>query len=293
LEIEYWCEIVIIIRDMKKGQVLVVTLLILSVLVTIALSVASRSVTELQVSTIQDESTRALEAAEIGLERYLGTQVAEQQSVSSLDASYNVPPPSLIGANSSFAVPYTLVEGDVATVDLPAGRIPWLKVCWGNGSPAFIPKVEVEFFYEDAAHQVYVRRNGYDPNSSSPYAGFYTSNISLDNCGTGNSYNYSFQINLGSDSNGSINLNLIPNKAIFMRVRMLGNHDATMQTVPQMVAVQMPGGYTFPPQGGIVESVGVAGATSQKVKATVSYWDLPAMFDSAIFSGTSLVKIGI
>ena len=104
---------------MRRGQVLVVTLLILSVIVTVALSIASRSVTEVSVSTTQDESSRALEAAEIGLERYLGTQKAEQQNVDTIKASYNVPPPTDIGTKTSFAIPYDLEEGDVATIDLP------------------------------------------------------------------------------------------------------------------------------------------------------------------------------
>jgi type II secretory pathway pseudopilin PulG len=268
---------------MRKGQALLVTLLILSVVVTIALSVASRSVTEVQVSTTQDESTRALEAAEIGLERYLGTQVPEtgQQNIPNINASYHVPVSSMIGQNQSFAVPYTLVEGDVATVDLPVGQIPWIKVCWGNGSQSFVPKIEVEFFYEDAAQNVFVKRNGYGS-----YSGFYNSGIGgSDSCGTTNTYNYNFRIGLTNNNNGGVDLNLNTNRAIFMRVRILGNG-----AVPQMIGAQLPAGLAFPPQGGIVESVGVAGSTSQEVKATVSYWDLPAMFDSAIFSGTSLVK---
>jgi hypothetical protein len=272
---------------MRKGQVLVVTLLVLSVIVTIALSVASRSVTEVQVSTTQDESTRALEAAEIGLERYLGTQVAEHQDVPDLNASYNLPPPADIGGGSSFAVPYSLVNGDAATVDLPAGNFPWVKVCWGDDKVSN-PKIEVEFYYEDATHRVFVRRNGYDPDSNpaTRYSGFYSGISGPDYCGTGNDYKNNFQIHLNSnDLNGNIYLNLANNRAIFMRIRMLGNG-----STPQFVAVQLPGGFPLPPQGGIVESVGVAGSTSQKVRATVSYWDLPAVFDSAIFSGTELTK---
>jgi hypothetical protein len=249
-------------------------------------------VTEIQVSTTQDESTRALEAAQIGLERYIGTQIpAENQSVTNLNASFNVPPPTQIGLNSSFAVPYALVEGDVATIDLPDNthNWSWIKVCWGsddvNGNnPAFIPKIEVEMYYEDATHKVYVRKNGYD--SAGSYSGFISSGVGTnDTCGTATTYNYSKQINLQNDTNGNMNLHLVPNKAIFMRVRMLGNGSVT-----QKVAAQLAAGTTFPPQGGIVESVGVAGNTSQKVRATVSYWDLPAVFDSAIFSGSSLTK---
>ena len=58
--------------NMRTGQVLIVTILILGVIATVGLSIATRSTTELAVSTTVDESSRALEAAEVGLERYLG-----------------------------------------------------------------------------------------------------------------------------------------------------------------------------------------------------------------------------
>ena len=54
-------------KSMKSGQALIVVLLILGVVTTVALSIASRSVSEVAVSTTQQESAQALAAAEAGV----------------------------------------------------------------------------------------------------------------------------------------------------------------------------------------------------------------------------------
>ncbi len=277
---------------MKSGQVLIITLLVLSVVATVAMSIASRSVTEVQVSTTQDESSRALDAAEVGLEKFLSVTGVpstgiSSTSVNSINASYTIPAPTGLGNSSSFDVPYSLDEGDVATVDLPANPGTSVKVCWNGGTGATSSKVEVAFFYQDRAHKVYVKRMGYDPVASGN--NFITSGVvtSSATCGS-TSYSFSKTIQLNNDNppgSGNMNLGLPTNSTIFMRIRMLGNSS----TGPQNVGVAL-SGVNLPQQGGIVEAVGVAGSTSQRVRATVSYYDLPTMFDSAIFSGGQIVK---
>ena len=56
----------------KSGQALLVVLLMLGVALTIGISIASRSTTEVEISTTQQEAARALEAAETGIEKALG-----------------------------------------------------------------------------------------------------------------------------------------------------------------------------------------------------------------------------
>jgi type II secretory pathway pseudopilin PulG len=282
---------------MQKGQVLAVVLLILGVVATVALSVASRSVTEVRVSTTQDESSRALEAAEIGLEKYLGNlsppAPGDKVIVPDINAGYYIPSINTGGAERFYTVPYSLVEGDIATVDLPwcqDGACTMLRVCWGDGTP-ISEKVEVSFFYVmgDAANQgrVAVRRAGFDPAGT--YPGFVTGSSRIHTnrtCSTDKTYNYETQIMLNDDALG-VALGLGPwpaNRLLFVRIRMLGNGQTAKGLAVELI------NKNIPTQGGEVVAIGEAGETIQKVRATVQQWDLPPMFDSALFSGTNLEK---
>jgi type II secretory pathway pseudopilin PulG len=287
-------------KYMQKGQALVVVLLILGVIATVGLSVASRSVTEVRVSTTQEESARALEAAEIGLEKYLGgvslPAPGTKVNVPDINAGYYIPSVDDIGGSNNFyKVPYELVAGDIATVDMPAcspvdgQNCTHLKVCWGESATS--PKIEISFYYllRDAANQgrVAVRRIGFDPNSTSPYPGFVFGNSHVHanyNCGSG-AMKWGTQISLSGDAFGDIDLNLAVNKLLLVRVRMLGNGSDS-----EPVSMQIAGNGIFPLQGGEVTAIGEAGESIQKVKATVVLWDLPPMFDSAVFSGKSIIS---
>jgi type II secretory pathway pseudopilin PulG len=291
---------------MLRGQALVVVLLILGVIATVGLSVASRSVTEVRVSTTQEESARALEAAEVGLEKYLGglptpapgTKVA----VPNINAGYYIPSETTLGDSNSYKVPYPLIEGDVATIDMPgcqaSGECTHLKVCWGSDNPAQNRKIEVAYYYVlgggGAGNQgrVAVRRIGFDP--AGDWSGFVTGNsIKTDKkCATDTTFNYEVEMKLSDEKDvqpENLDLALGPfpggNKLLFVRIRMLGN-GATAESL----ALQITGSANIPRQGGEVVAVGEAGESVQKIRAKVFLWDLPSMFDSAVFSGTSLTS---
>ncbi len=280
---------------MQKGQVLAVVLLILGVVATVALSVASRSVTEIRVSTTQDESSRALEAAEIGLERYIGDlsipAPGHKVDVPDINAGYYIPSVDTGGGEKFYKVPYKLVAGDVATIDMPGCTGPacsQLDVCWGDVASAQDPKIEVSFFYvmQDGANlgRMAVRRIGFD--HAGLYSGFLSGGINhTDDCNTGEDLKYRTRIGLMNDNPGNVDLGLGVNKLLFVRIRMLGNG-----STPEPISVLITGGSNIPTQGGEIVAVGESGESVQKVRANVQLWDLPPMFDSAMFSGTSLTK---
>jgi Tfp pilus assembly protein PilX len=58
-------------RKSQKGQALVLVLLSLSVVLTLVLFILSRSITDVAVSSKEEESARAFSAAEAGIERSL------------------------------------------------------------------------------------------------------------------------------------------------------------------------------------------------------------------------------
>lgn len=284
---------------MQKGQVLAVVLLILGLVATVGLSLASRSVTEVRVSTTQEESARALEAAEIGLERYLGELIEPTPGVKTdlpdIDAGYYIPSVGTIGKESFYKVPFPLVEGDVATVDTPTctgglgNTCPKIDICWAKDDPPAERKIEISFFYVMGdgpnAGRVGIRRIGFDPENVLP--GFTDDSIvegaTCDTTDT--TYDYGVTLKLNSDNKG-VDLNLGTNSLLFIRVRMLGNG-----SIAEPVALAFGvGNAIFPQQGGEVIAVGEAGESVQKVKAKVLLWDLPPMFDGPIFAGGNLIK---
>ncbi len=283
-------------------------MLVLAIGVTVALAISSRSATEISISTTQDESSRALEAAQAGLERYLGG-VPHPTSVPAggggdlpgMNASYFVPNATTLGGSTSYQVPYLLVAGDVATIDMPSGSTSYsgVRVCWGSGG--IQPKLDVAIFYcqrtvagevcdmPNVTGQYFTRRKGYDPDSSGATYPNFTNVSGPNNCGTGTTYNYSVGINFNNDNGQNIQLPALGasgNRIFFLRVRMLGNGSNLQPLAAQLMGA----GVTFPTQAGIVESVGTSGDTVQKIRATVTVWDLPPIFDGAVFSGADIVK---
>ncbi len=289
---------------------MVIVLFVVAIGITVALAISSRSATEVTLSTTQDESSRALEAAQAGLERYLGgvpfpndvPGVGGGDTITETNASYFVPTAGALGeGQQSYRLPYLLIAGDTATIDMPGvgENYSGVRVCWGNTGQ---PKIEVAFYYcqrtsaqscnPPITGQYLVKRKGYDPAASAAYTGFLDVN-GTSACGTGVSFNHTVAIGFGNDSGNNIDLpslsnnNSGRNRVFFMRIKMLGNG-----SVPQPLAIQLTGagGTGLPRQAGIVESTGTSGESVQKIRATVTNLDLPPMFDSAVFSGTSIVK---
>ena len=53
---------------MKRGQILLITVMLLATVMTIVLSVSFKSVTETQITKLEEESQKALAAAEAAIE---------------------------------------------------------------------------------------------------------------------------------------------------------------------------------------------------------------------------------
>ena len=287
--------------DMRKGQVLVVVMLILAVVMTVALSISSRSVTDISMTTTQDESVRALEAAEVGLERFLGgvsfpnvvTGVGGGGTVSEINADYFVPNAANLGGSDSYQ-PSNLIDGDVATVELPADSSSYagIRICWGSQTSPLNPEpaIEVAIYYQDNSvvpPVVYARGKAYDPSGTR--ANFVSPGGGPNTCGTSPSYQYDSNVQILFVDDIGRNIK-IPAGAttLFMRVRLIAN--GVVNPPSQPLAVQIVGAAVFPFQGGVVESVGRSGESVQRVKATVRQYDLPPVFDNALFSGGAIIK---
>lgn len=288
---------------MHRGQALVMILLIMGVAITIVLSVVSRSVTEVNLSGTEEQSSRALQAAEAGIEKSLGGIQPNGTNVSvGVNSTYNVTTTDLTkstissgGNTNAYRVPYPLAAGDVMTVALSsytplytpyAGRT--LGICWNDGSTSDQPAIEVILYFIHNG-SIAVGRAGYDaavrggftaPDSITGHYKGYCNGFNM---------NYIKEVCLGNSGGCANNLGFVDGDSpLFMRIRILYNNSGAQYLV---VDPQGSGPVkSLPKQGNDVVSTGVSGDAAQRVHAVQPNPDLPFMFDAALFSGGDLTQ---
>ena len=146
-------------NNKPQGQILIAVLLIVVVATAIAITVASRSLTEQQVSTTVDESTRALNAAEAGVEDAyrqiasgtitssgtistprLGGQASANYSIASFGGdTKDFISPNSVAQGESFQVILSATSGN--SIDCTTGNYPLssnnIRIAFGNGTNKF------------------------------------------------------------------------------------------------------------------------------------------------------------
>jgi hypothetical protein len=288
-------------------------LLSVGVVLTIALSVVARSITDVSTSTKGEESLRAFSAAEAGVENTLNKSLQSLPIVAS-------PTPVAVGTSGStyttsllafpqtprsYLYPVELSAGDSATVWLsshdPVSGLTCtggskcfqgstLDLCWGKTGSGTQPAIAISVLYEDPAgggvrKYAYI---AYDSNGSRASQNhFITSGISS-NTGSG-------ACNIGGTALANkVTLNLasdlsIPNNAI--NSKRLKSLTALLlyNTTPTVFGVtNLPD--DLPDQGKQVDSVGTAGTSTRKVQVFSLYPEIPSMFQSALYSPPGIVK---
>jgi hypothetical protein len=148
--------------DKEKGQILLITLLVLSVALTIALSLISRSTVDTSISTQVEESSRAFSAAEAGIEQALKLGVAPGTiALSQSKTNTNITQTTITSDASGNYIVGTVASGDGRNIWLVPhnGNLPDygsaanfkpnndLTICWDNtGNPA----IEAIVYYLDS-----------------------------------------------------------------------------------------------------------------------------------------------
>jgi len=280
----------------KSGQALLVVVLVMAVMLTVTLSVVSRSITDVSVSTREEESLRAFSAAEAGIEDVLVQNLGAGESITQIlesgevPTTYDVSVSGFPNSTNEFNYPQEIAVGDTATIwfmdhDLDGNLVcpncftgPQVELCWGKPGSTTTPAIEVAMIYEEGGNyhvvrEVYDAISGRTPGSENP-GGV----CEID----GVDYSYSerlrFNVDFGFNPTSSDPL-------VMIRVKMLYNSDTT-----QTLGVQTIGG-NLPQQGRRIESLGSSGEQARKVEVYELYPSIPAIFDSAIFSrGGGLVK---
>ena len=274
---------------LRSGQALVVVLLMLAVATTVGLAIVSSSVTEIGVSTTQEESARALAAAEAGIEAALSAVVAGGTvPVGTTGTTYTVSS-VIFGSGGEFAISRPLTAGESETVflsghDANGKLVPGLnkytgnnlRVCWGQNagaSDAAAPALETTLYWQTPAGVVKAERVGYDPNASRRgQNNFQAAGSGSGGCPAGKAYAFSTTVSV-SDT------------PLLLRLRLLYNGETG-----HYLGAAAQGGASLPAQGTNITSAGQAGSTNRKVQLFQGYADPFPQFDNPVFSGGGLTK---
>jgi hypothetical protein len=288
------------------GQAALLVLLAMSVALVIALSVMSRSVTDISTSSKSEDSSRAFNAAEAGVEQALlagGTPDIGTTGNLSNGSSFFVKSTPVLATAQGVVLDPNYLSGDTAILWLinhddngnflcngshPCFTGNSFDVCWGDSSltplsSPLTPAVEISVYYGTpgliqahnysdvkvarmAADQHITRRNS---NNFGPAT---STSCSIDS----KSFRFRRNINLGGigiPASSRTNYGLL-----FVAVRFFYN---TLEKVP--VGILLSGG-SLPAQGINIKSTGSVSDITRQVEAFRSFAMPPSIFDSAIFS---------
>lgn len=280
-------------KQQQLGQALLIIVLVVAVGLTIGIAAISRSVTNLRISTEQEESARAFSAAEAGIERTLtGVSVPPD-----LIEGFNlIVQEKSIGGEADFVFQETAV-GDTKTLwlighddlgELDPGDLEekysanTIGVYWGKGGTAAdqgtTPALEAVVLYKEGS-DFKVKKFAIDPNTGRDN-GF----DDVDNSGGteltfgGQTYTLQFYEGLSLPSGSGIT-----NYAL--RLKLIYNNDES-----HLLGIR--GTEDLPLQGKCVESTATAedSGITRKVEQCQLYKTPPAIFDYVLYSEGSLVK---
>ncbi len=267
----------------SQGQILLITLLILTVATTIALSLIGRATIDLSMSNQLEESTRAFDAAEAGIEQALKTGNGTNQPVTlASGVTYNVSVNSIGGATGVFQMAHKTLQNSTETLWLvehteegllnesPYYTAPTIELCWSREtSPAPASAVGVSVVYRRSSDSTYqIARLAIDPATVTRDNGFNRTNFNTIGCGLGY---YGTTITFAT-------LGITPTSDTILALRVRPFYaDAT-------IAING-GASQIPKQGNQIESVGETGTgVSRKVVVYQQYRAPQSIFDSVIHS---------
>lgn len=288
-----------------RGQALLIVLLSMAVVLTIVLSILSRSITDVTLTTREEEALRAFSAAEAGVEQALIAGAPEGEFGG---AQFSADVSSIAQGSQTFVYPIDLPAGDIATVwfvshdadgnlvcsgDLPCFTGNTMKVCWGKPDGASdqdtTPAIEASLYYATTPGDyttVRIARAVADPNSARRSTNSFGS-ADL-GCGVeGENYAFATTISfadLGIPLSGGSS---VENELQMVRIRMIYNSD---QSQPVGFDFNFAGNSPLPSQGRRVDSTGTSGDSTRRVEVYRLFSDLPPNFDSALFSPSGLAK---
>lgn len=277
----------------NSGQVVLMLVLITIVGLTIALSLISRTVTDIRISSQIEQSNRAFSAAEAGVESALKGAVVNATPVPlnlpNASASYTV---SKLGDDASIlAFPLTTPNSsqtvwfmdhnpDQVTLNETTGyyypAASSFDICWGTDA-GVKPAIIVSIYYKSGTNYKVVR-SAYDPGS-----GQSNNFIPASNTGNycGGAYKYKKTISVtqappGSPTGDSTDGFSLPGTVKLMFVRIKPIYDSA--------AIAFAPTTKIPLQGKVITSVGrTTTNVARKIQVIQGYSVLPDVMDFGLF----------
>ncbi len=297
-----------------KGQALIIGLLFVVVVSTIVLALISRSLKDVKISTESQKELRSFSAAEAGLEKVLNnpqaflTQGETQINVGNVNVSV-ITKKAQWNKYIVFTFPdglaqddvrqFFLVQYDDSNHSLDESKyynVGSIDLLWGrvksNGAPAENqPGIEVTFYYKDG-DQIKSKRYAFDAQGR----GNFSTNVQSVGSTTYRTtfgkkrFAYRATINFGLNSISFGSRFASVKTPLFLRVRFLFNGQVR-HPLGFAVPSDKTGDYYYPTQGYKITSQAggeAANSSVQRLEAFKSFPILPAIFDYALYSGTSL-----
>jgi hypothetical protein len=276
----------------SSGQVLLITLLVLTVLITIGLAFIGRARTDTTISTEVEESARAFSAAEAGIEDALKKGISQDSPLplSGVSASFTTKINSISSGVGVYAFPQVVKRGDTETLwlvnhnadqtldETPLYTNNTIRICWKGVGGTTSPALSVIVLYK-RDNQYRTARAAFDPESGR--ANNFAPAGSLGNsCGQSNVYSQVITF-----SNFSPQINVTPPNAsdvlIALRLRPL-YADAWLYVDSQV---------SLPSQGNLVTSTGTTGSgVTRKIVVLQQFRSPSSVFDAAIVSQTDFSR---
>lgn len=252
----------------ERGQTLLIVVLVMVVALTVGLSVASRSITNLKTSKEEESSQRAFSAAEAGVERALKTSCSNPPCVLTGDfienkSSFNTSTTILSGAQFLANGGNTISKDDGVDIwltqypDYSGG--PWngnLTIYWGDSSGDCSNAALEVIVISGTKSSPRSKRDGFDPCNSRRSSNKFSPPSS--GGGSIGGKNFAYKKSINNISQGLI-------------VRIIPLYYSTSIGVSG-------GSNALPSQGTIVSSTGASGTTSRKITVFQGYPSLPSEF---------------
>ena len=250
-----------------SGQIAIIILLIMVVLLTVGLSLASRTTQELFLSQQESESARVFNAAEVGLEDALSQNFDEISGERILNPTTVSQVTTQTTINSNNTLETKIVEGSAVHIDLSGYLGSTMTVEWARETDCTAASVLVSIYYDDAGttkvvHEALGSTNGGSLcESSSEFTPIFGNN------NPNSPYTFSSDVSL-------------PTAPLFARVRAVYND----------TSIRVSGGNNFPTQFFTIRSEANTdvGEESRTVEVGRTLSGAPSFMDYSIYSGNNI-----
>ncbi|MBI2404695.1 hypothetical protein HYV22_00770 [Candidatus Gottesmanbacteria bacterium] len=269
----------------QSGQILLISLLVLSVATTIALSLIGRTATDVNISNEVEESARALAAAEAGVEQALQSGLGSGGAqVLSPNVTYDTTLTNIGLAAGPYLFPQKTARDNTEVlwltshdssgniVETPTYVATTIELCWST--EATTPAVEVTIPYKKASDGSYrVARGAFDPVSSRTTTNKFTLVAGAGaNCGQSEFYKATLDFTT---------LGITPAQDTLLALHIKPIYSAAQLGVN-------PGSNVLPIQGNRIDSTGsLATGITRRVVVLQSYRTTQGIFDAVVFSQSS------